>query len=156
MRGFVFALAFAFLGTTGMAQQTAPKSEAVQIQDLPKAVVEALKAKFPDAQMEKAKKKVADGKEFLAISLTTKGTARNVTLTPKGKIVELKTVIPAAQLPAKVTEALYASYPNSTAKKAQKVTAYKEEKSFQVELITADKQTKKLVVNADGKIINGK
>jgi hypothetical protein len=63
-------------------------------------------------------------------------------------------VIAASELPAKVAEAVYASYPNSTTKKAKQVTAYKEEKSFQVEVTTADKQTKKLVVNADGKVKN--
>ena len=65
-----------------------------------------------------------------------KGTAHSVLLTPKGKIVEHKKVIPASELPAKVAEAVYATYPNSTTKKAEKVTEYKEEKSFQVEVTT--------------------
>ena len=81
-----------------------------------------------------------------------RGPSRSVLLTPKGKIVELKKVIPASELPAKVAETVYAQYPNSTTKKAEKVTEYKEEKSFKVEVITSDKQTKKLVVDAEGKI----
>ena len=73
-------------------------------------------------------------------------------LTPKGKIVELKKVIAASELPAKVTETVYAQYPNSTMQKVEKVTQFKEEKSIKVEVVTSDKQTKKLVFDADGKI----
>ena len=152
MRAFRFVLAAAFLSFLGFAQQLRADSQAIQIQDVPKEVVDAVKVKFPDAQIQKAKKKVENGKTLFGIGLTSKGTERNVLLTPKGKIVELKTVIPATKLPAKVAEAVYGTYPNSTTTKAQKVTAYKEEKSFQVEVLTADKQTKKLVVDADGKI----
>jgi hypothetical protein len=156
MRPFSFVLATAFLSFLGSAQQIRAADEAIQIQDVPKVVVDAVKTKFPDAEMQKAKKKVADGKTFFGIGLTSKGIAHNVLLTPKGKIVELKKAIPASELPAKVAESVYASYPNSTTKKAEKVTAYKEEKSFKLEVITSDKQTKKLVVDAEGKIKDAK
>ncbi len=156
MRAFVFVLATAFLSFPASAQQTPAKSETIQIQDVPKEVVDAVKAKFPDAQMQKAKKKVEDGKTLFGIGLTSKGAERSVLLTPKGKIVELKKVIPASELPAKVAETVYAQYPNSTTKKVEKVTAYKEEKSFKVEVITSDKQTKKVVVDAEGKIKGAK
>jgi len=152
MRAFVFVLATALLSFPASAQQVPAKSETVQIQDVPKEVVDAVKTKFPDAQIQKAKKKVENGQTLFGIGLTTKGIERSALLTPKGKIVELKKVIPAAELPAKVAETVYASYPNSTTKKVEKVTAYKEEKSFKLEVITSDKQTKKLVVDAEGKI----
>jgi hypothetical protein len=156
MRAFVFVLATALLSFPASAQQIPAKSETIQIQDVPKEVVDAVKTKFPDAQMQKAKKKVDNGKTFFGIGLTSKGTEHSLLLTPKGKIVELKKVIPASELPAKVAETVYASYPNSTTKKAEKVTEYKEEKSFKVEVVTSDKQTKKLVVDAEGKIKGAK
>ena len=156
MRAFVFVLATAFLSLPAFAQQTPAKSEAVQIADLPKEVVDAVKTKFSDAQLQKAKKKVENGKTFFSIGLTTKGTTRSLLMTPKGKLLEQKKVITASDLPAKVAEAVYASYPNSTTKKAQAVTEYKEEKCFQVDVTTADKQTKKLMVNAEGKIKEAK
>jgi len=152
MRAFVFVLATALLSFPASAQQNPAKSETIQIQDVPKEVVDAVKTKFPDAQMQTAKKKVENGQTFFGIGLTSKGAVRSVLLTPKGKIVELKKVIPASELPAKVAETVYAQYPNSTTKKAEKVTEYKEEKCFKVEVITTDKQTKKLMVDADGKI----
>ena len=147
-----FILATAVLSFQTPAQQQKAVSEAIQIQDVPKPVVDAVKTKFPDGQMQKAKKKVENGKTFFGIGLTSKGTAHSLLLTPKGKIVEQKKVIPASELPAKVAESIYASYPNSTTKKAEKVTEYKEEKSFKVEVTTSDNQTKKLVIDADGKI----
>jgi hypothetical protein len=152
MRAFCFVLAAGFLSFLGSAQQLRAGSETVQIRDVPKAVIDAVKTKFRDAQMQKAKKKIENGKTFFGIGLTSKGTAHNVLLTSKGKIVELKKVIPASELPAKVAETVYANYPNSTTRKAEKVTEYKEEKSFKLEVITSDKQTKKLVVDAEGKI----
>jgi hypothetical protein len=90
MRAFVFVLATSFLSYPVFAQQTPVKSEAIQIQDLPKEVVDAVKAKFPDAQMQKAKKKVENGKTFFSVGLTTKGTTRSLLLTAKGKIAEQK------------------------------------------------------------------
>jgi hypothetical protein len=152
MRTFYLVLATVFLGVFGPATQLRAQSETIQIPDVPKVVMDAVKAKFPDAQVQKAKKKVQDGMTFYAIGLTSKGAERNALLTDKGKIVELKKVVPATELPAKAAEAIYAAYPNSTTTKAKKVTEYKEEKSFEVEVITADKQTKKLVLDAEGKI----
>jgi len=155
MRAFYFVLAVTFLSFVGSAQVRA-QDATIQIQEVPKEVVDAVKTKFPDAQLQKAKTKVVDGKTFIGVGLTSKGTAHSLLLTPKGKIVEVKKVIPASEVPAKVSEAVYATYPNSTTNKAEKVTAYKEEKSFKLEVITSDKQTKKLVVNADGKILESK
>jgi hypothetical protein len=151
MRACCFVLAVAFLNFVGSTEVRA-QDVTIQIQDVPKEVVDAVKTKFPDAQLQKAKKKVTNGKTYFGVGLTSKGTAHSVLLTPKGKIVELKKVIPTSEVPAKVAEAIYATYPNSTTNKAEKVTEYKEEKSFKLEVITADKQTKKLVVDADGKI----
>ncbi len=156
MRAFVFVLATVLLSFPAVAQQTPAKSETIQIQDLPKEVVDAVKTKFPDAQMQKAKKKVENGQTFFGIGLTSKGAVRSMLLTPKGKIVELKKVIPASELPAKATEAVYAQYPNSTMQKVEKVTQFKEEKSIKVEVVTSDKQTKKLLFDADGKIKDAK
>jgi hypothetical protein len=156
MRTFCFILAAALLSFLGPAQRLRAQSETIPVQEVPKAVVDSLKAKYPDAQMQKAKKKVDNGKTFFAINLTAEGAERNALLTDKGKIVELKKVIPASELPVKATEAIYAAYPNSTAKKVKKVTEFKEEKGFEVEVITADKQTKKVYLDADGKVKPGK
>jgi hypothetical protein len=155
MRTFCFVLAVTFLSFVGSAQVRA-QDVTIQVQDLPKEVVDAVTTKFPDAQLQKAKQKVVDGKSFIGVGLTSKGTAHSLLLTPKGKFVELKKVIPASELPAKVVEAVYAAYPNSTTSKAEKVTVYKEEKSFKLEVLTSDKQTRKLVVSADGKIVEPK
>ena len=92
MRMFCFALAVTFLGFVGSAQVRA-QDAAIQVQDLPKEVVDAVRAKFPDAQLQKAKKKVVDGKPFIGVGLTSKG-IHSISLTPKGKIVEHKKVIP--------------------------------------------------------------
>lgn len=160
MRAYLFVAAAALLtvlataGRTHAQAQAQSQSQTIPVAEAPKAVIDAVKAKFPDAEIQKAKKKVENGKTFFGIGLTSKGTERSLTLTEKGKIVEAKSVVAASALPAKVAEAVYAAYPNSTTKKAQKVTAYKEEKSFKVEVVTSDKQTKTIVLDAEGKVLS--
>jgi hypothetical protein len=156
MRASSFIPAAALLCCLGSLQQVRAQSEAVQVQDVPKAVVDAIKAKYPDAEMRKAKKTVNNGTTLFGVGITSKTVEYDLALTPKGKFVEIEKTIPAAELPAKVSETIYAQYPNSTMKKTEKVTVFKEEKSFKVVVVTADKQTKKLVVNADGKITETK
>lgn len=154
MRAFHFVAATAILTVLGSAQQLRAESETIKVEDAPMVVIDAVKAKFPEAQIHKAKKKVENGKTFFGIGLKNKGTEQDLVLTPKGKIVELKSVVPAAELPAKVAQSVYSAYPNSTTTKAQKVTAYKEEKSFKVQIVTADKQTKTIVLDAEGKVLS--
>ena len=84
MRAFVFVLATVLLSFPASAQQTPATSETVQIQDLPKEVVDAVKTKFPDAQMQKAKKKVENGQTFFGIGLTSKGAVRQHAFDPQG------------------------------------------------------------------------
>jgi hypothetical protein len=156
MHAFRLIVAATCLSVLGTAQILRAADEVVQIKDLPKVVADAIKKKYPDAELVKAKKKINNGNTFFGVGFKAEGAERSILLTDKGKIAETKKVIPASEVPAKVVEAVYASYPNSTTKKAEKVTAYKEEKTLKLEIVTSDHQTKKLVMSADGKIISAK
>jgi hypothetical protein len=156
MRASRFVLATLILSTVGSVQLVRAADEVIKVADVPKAVVDGIKVKFPDAELRTAKKKDVNGSPFFGVGITSKKIDQDVLLTPKGKIVEIKKPVPAADLPAKVTETVYAQYPNSTLLKTERVTAYKEERTFKVSVTTADKQTKKLVIDADGKVVSAK
>jgi hypothetical protein len=156
MRASRFVLAAAALSFLGSTQRVQAADEVIQVKDVPKVVVDGIKAKFPDAELRTAKKKEVAGQPFFGVAITSKKVEQNVLLTPKGKIVEIKKPIAAADVPAKVTETVYAQYPNSTLEKTVRVTEYKEERSFTVTVTTSDKQTKKLVIDAEGKVKSAK
>ena len=101
--------------------QEMPKaqSETIQVQDVPKVVVDAVKTKFPDAQMQKAKKKVVMETPSSARP-HEQGDREQRPHDPQRQDRRAQEGIPASELPAKVAEAVYASYPNSTTKKAEK------------------------------------
>ena len=80
------ALVFWLAGSAAWA-----KEEEVPLEKLPKAVVDAVKAKFPGARLLEAYKETEDGKTTYEVGLEHKGQEIDVTLTPAGKIVEVET-----------------------------------------------------------------
>src|SRR5438132_7248650 len=78
--------------------------EKVALDKLPKAVVQAVKAKFPKGEMVRAVKEEEAGKTFFEVSIKTEGNGVDVTLTPEGKIVMLESVIAIRQLPKAVVD----------------------------------------------------
>jgi uncharacterized membrane protein YkoI len=126
--------------------------EKIALDKLPKAVVDAVKAKFPDADLVGAEKETEDGKTQYEVSIKTKKGMLDVILTPDGKIVAVEKVIEAKDLPKPVTEALEAKYPKATIKKAEEIT--KDDKvTFEVLIETADKKKLEVVLDANGKIV---
>lgn len=134
--------------------------EKLPLDKLPKAVSEAVKKRFPKAELvEAAKETSKDGdKEKVEYEVTIKdgGTKIDVMLTPDGKITLIEKEIAAKDLPKAVTEALDAKYPKATLKVVEeviKVTDGKEALDFyEVLLVTAEKQTFEVKLTAGGKI----
>lgn len=99
----VLILAFAVLaaGTSARA-----KEERVPLDRVPKAVVDAVKAKFPDAKLTEAEKKTEDGKTTYEIELEHKGQEYAVSATAEGKITEVEREVEIKDLPKAVTDAI--------------------------------------------------
>jgi len=134
--------------------------EKVPLDKLPIPVSEAVKKRFPKAELvEAAKETSKDGdKEKVEYEVTVKdgGTKIDVMLTPDGKITLIEKEIAAKDLPKAVTEALDAKYPKATLKVVEeviKVTDGKEALDFyEVLLVTAEKKTFEVKLTAEGKI----
>lgn len=128
----------------------------VSLEDLPKVVSDAVKAKFPDAEVTGASKETEDGKTEFEISIKNKDQKIDVTLTTDGTITGLEKEIKADQLPAPVTDTLKDKYPGATYRKIEeivKVTNGTEKlESFEVLLVTAESKKIEVVLSPEGKV----
>jgi uncharacterized membrane protein YkoI len=132
--------------------------EKVPLDKVPKAIVAAVKAKFPDAELKGASKEKEDGKTLYEVTISNKGQNIDVELSEDGKLLAIEKEIATKDLPKKVTDALEAKYPKATYKKAEEVikveNGVEKPAYFEVVLVTADKKTFEVEVAADGKIMN--
>jgi uncharacterized membrane protein YkoI len=130
--------------------------EKVPLDKVPKAVLEAVKAKFPDAKVLGAEIEKEDGKTVYEIAIKIKDQKIEVTFTPEGQLVSMEKQITAKDLPKAVTEALEAKYPKATYKMIEEVIEFKDGKEqpgvYEVLLVTAEKKKVEVVLAADGKI----
>ena len=128
------------------------KEEKVPLDKLPKAVVDAVKAKFEGAELVSAEKEKEDGKEVYEVAIKHKGHNIEVTLTPDGKIVSMEKEIEAKDLPKVVSEALDAKYPKATIKKLEEVTEG-DKLTYEALIVTADNKTVEVVFDPQGKVV---
>ena len=117
-----------------------------------KAVIDAVKARFEDAELVSAQKEKEDGKLVYEINLKYKGHKIEVTVTPQGKIVSIEKTIAVKDLPKAVAEAVTAKYPKATIELAEEVTEG-EKVNYEVQLVTADKKKVEVVLDPAGKIV---
>lgn len=136
------------------------KEEKVPLDKLPKAITDAVKKRFPKAEVvEAAKETSKDGdKEKVEYEVSIKdGTTKiDVMLTPEGGITLIEKEIATKDLPKAVADALAEKYPKATFTTVEeliKVTDGKETLDvYEVLLVTADKKTIEVTLSAAGKI----
>src|SRR5579863_7813714 len=107
--------------------------EKVSIDKLPKPVVDAVKAKFPEAELVGGSKEDEEGKVLYEVSLKDEGQKVDVELTAEGKIVVIEKTIAEKELPTEVTAGLKAKHPRGKIKKAEQII--KEDKVVAYELV---------------------
>lgn len=122
---------------------------------VPKAVVDAVKAKLPAAEIKEAMKEVEGGKTTYELTLKDRGDDVDVAVSAEGKVLEIERALDPKNLPKKVKDAVEAKYPKSTVKKAEVLTEFEdgeEETSHEVQIVTADGKTLELVVDDEGEV----
>jgi uncharacterized membrane protein YkoI len=115
--------------------------EDVKFDDLPKAVKDALHAKFPKAQVGSAEKGKEDGQAIFEITVKDKGHSIDVTTTTDGKILSYEKTLPPADQPKMILRTLKSKYPNSTIKLAEEVWEHDKLVGYEFTIATADKKT---------------
>jgi uncharacterized membrane protein YkoI len=126
--------------------------EKIALDKLPKAVKDALKEKYPDAELVSAEKETEKGKTHYEVVIKNKKQELEVILTEEGKIVAVEKQIDVKDLPKAVTDALDAKYPKATIKKAEEVTKG-DKVTYEVAIETADKKKMEVEFDPKGKII---
>jgi hypothetical protein len=131
--------------------------EKVDLDKVPKAVLEAVKARFPEAKLVGAEKETEDGKTIFEINIKDKNQNVDVSLTAEGKILEIEKQIAAKDWPKPVSQALEAKYPKATYKVIEEVNYVKDGKEkleyYEAHLVTAQGKSIEVRVAAGGKIL---
>ena len=88
MRALAILFGFAILcGLVTAGMPARADSEKVPLEKVPKAVIDALKAKYPRAQIRNAATELEEGKTVYELAFTYQKHNYDVTFTPEGKIV---------------------------------------------------------------------
>jgi len=161
MRGFITRLGFGIVAGLILATATAraddDKAEKVPLDKVPKVIMDAIKGRFPNAEIESVEKEKEDGKIVFDIELKHEGRKYEMDILEDGTIVEIEKEVAAKDVPEGVTKAVKEKYPGCTIKEVMEVNKVKDKKEtpdhYEVTLETADKKKKEVEVSLDGKII---
>jgi hypothetical protein len=129
--------------------------EKVALDKVPKAILDTVKAKFPDAKLIGASKELDEKKKTVyEIELTVKDVRIDVTLTSEGKIVTVEKVIPAKDLPKVVAEAVEKKYPKATLKTVEEITDGSDKiTKYEAIILTTDKKKLEVCFDPTGKFL---
>src|SRR5262245_10627035 len=153
---------FVFLGTVVLflfgTQAVQAQAEAVPLDKIPKALMDALLSKFPKAKIDKCTKaKEGDAVVYDIEFKQQSGRKGEADIKEDGTYINYEKEIDAKDLPKAVSNAIEKKYPKSTLKEVMEETEVKgkDEKlsAYEVILVTADKTEVEVRVSPDGKIL---
>jgi hypothetical protein len=150
MKRFARIGTLAVLGLGLLVTASRADEEKIPLEKVPKPVLKAFKAKFPDATINTAIKEEADGKTVYEIESKQDGLGIDAVLKPDGEFVEIEKELKIADLPAAVSKAVKAKHPKGKMTKAEELI--KDGKSaYEVVVELADGKTEEVVVDKNGK-----
>jgi uncharacterized membrane protein YkoI len=145
------------LGFCGLASAVRAQEAEIKLDEVPKAVMDSAKAKFPGAKMREAAKETEDGKTVYELSMTHEDHKMDVTFQEDGTLVLVETEVSETELPAAVMGAVKDKYPGGKIKLVESVKKGPEVKKevdyYEFHLTTADKKSAEVEVDATGKIL---
>jgi hypothetical protein len=127
--------------------------EKVPIDNLPKAVTEALKAKYPKWELVEAVKVTEDSEVTYEVTIKNKKQELDVTLTPEGKIVQVEKEIEVKDVPKVVMNAVKKKYPKATIQGASEISKDDKVAEYELDLVTKDKKNLYVTFDKEGKFI---
>jgi hypothetical protein len=152
MRTVILAAVVSF-GTLSAARAG---EEKVSLDKLPRAVSDAVKKRFPSAELTKASKETEDGKTAYEVVIKDAGTKIDVIVDPNGVITAIEKTIAVGALPKAVRAALDAKYAGATYHGAEEITKVKDGKEaldcYEVVLTKSDKKKVEVQVGPNGRI----
>jgi uncharacterized membrane protein YkoI len=139
-----------------VASEMGTAAEKVEIDKLPKAVLDALNAKFSKAKLVSASSaKTSDGKLEYEVTLKYKKHSHDVSVSEAGKILVIEKEIDFKSLPKVVADAVTGKHPGAKIERTEEIT--KDEKiSYEVLLQTTQNKKFEVYVDPQGKILEEK
>jgi hypothetical protein len=135
------------------------KPEKLALDKIPKKVMDAIKNRFPNAEITSAEKETENGKVVYDIELKHKGRKYEMDIEEDGTIIEIEKEIKLKDLPETIAKAIKAKYPDAQIEEIMEVNKVKgkEEKPDHYEVVLETKTKKKMgiTVSLDGKTIKG-
>lgn len=134
------------------------QEENVPLDQVPRPIVEAVKARFKNAEVTGAAKETERGEVVYEVTIKDKGRKIDVTLSPQGEILLIEKQIATRDLPRAAARTLEGKYPRATYEIIEEIVKVekKQEKLdyYEVLLVTAGKDMLEVQVTAEGKIVN--
>jgi hypothetical protein len=115
------SLSLAFLAAAPARADEEPKP--LELNQVPKAVMNAVLKKYPDAKPQSASQGVENDKPYIDVHVLVKSQKIWVTCEPNGTIREIDKEITIKELPAPVSAALQKKYPQATIRLLNEITA---------------------------------
>jgi hypothetical protein len=146
-----------FLAVLGLASVTRAEVKIIPVDQVPKAVLSAAKARFPGAQIQTATEDTADEKPVYRLELKHQRHGLDTTFKADGTVVLVQTAIARKQLPRPVLRAAAELYPGASLKQAGAVRKGPEVKKtvdyYEFYLLTADNKPRRLTVDPKGTVL---
>jgi hypothetical protein len=134
-------------------------AEEVPLRLVPKAVRDAVAARFPAARMIGADRDRDAGGVVYEVAIRDAGRNIDVSVSPEGVVVLIKREIPPAELPASIVEILAGAYPKATYEAVEAVTTVTGGQEtlayYEVDLVTVHRRLVEVRVSTDGTILKG-
>ena len=147
------AFALLLFGTAEVSAQ----EQAVPQDKIPKAVMDALKVKFPQAKIDKCHRAKEDNAVVYDIEFKEGERKCEADIKEDGTYINYEKAIAAKDLPKAVKDGVEKKYPKSTLKEIMEETEVKgkEEKlsAYEIVLDTAEKKEVEVRLSPDGKIL---
>jgi NADPH:quinone reductase-like Zn-dependent oxidoreductase len=135
----------------------AQDKDKLDLDKIPKKVMDALKAKFPKAEIRKWTQEKEGADLVYDIEFTENGRKCEADIKEDGTYVNFEKEIAAKDLPKAVMEVVEKKYPRATLKEVMEITEVKgkDEKleGYEIVLETADKKEVEIPVAPDGKVL---
>ncbi len=147
----MMAVAMCLLALCVRARGADDKEEEVPLDKVPKAVLTAVRKKFPDAKLQGAAKQAEGELLFYEVLIRHKGRELYVVCEPKGKIVEIDREISVKDLPKPVAEALKKKYAKAGVVSVEEVTE-DDEITYAV-ILKHNKKTLHVLFDPKGKVL---
>jgi hypothetical protein len=136
-------LAAALSGQEAKEQKLKPK-------DVPAPVVAAAAKAYPNAKIRGWAKEMEAGSPQYEASMIEGTAKRDVLFAPDGSVIAVEEVIPIADLPSAVKNAILAKYPRGVIHSAEKIT---KGTAIQYEVGLKNAAKKEVVLDSDGKVL---